>query len=227
MRNGNLSQHKFYKNTMKRTIDLFLSLLIMALFWWLYIIIAILVKKNFGSPVLFSQERPGKNEKLFSLHKFRSMTNEKDNDGNLLPDDQRLTKFGKMLRATSLDEIPEIFNILKGEMSFIGPRPLLTRYLPYYTEEEHHRHDVRPGITGLAQVNGRNFITWEEIFSYDLDYVKRCSLLLDIEILIKTIAKVLTHSDISDATQGVEDSSGKRVHDALDKERSNVTGNWK
>ena len=215
--------HAIYRDYLKRIIDFLLCVLILLVFWWLYVIVAVLVKINLGSPVLFSQKRPGKDEKEFLLLKFRSMTNEKDESGQLLPDDVRLTKFGKLLRLTSLDEIPELFNILKGDMSFIGPRPLLTRYLPYYTAEEHHRHDVRPGITGLAQVNGRNFITWEETFAYDLEYVRDCSFILDIKILLKTVGKVLTHSDISDATQGVEDSSGQRVHDSLDKERANVT----
>lgn len=208
-----------YEKLIKRTIDVIFCSVALILFCWLYAIIALLVKFKLGSPVLFSQERPGKNEKLFKLYKFRSMTDARDEKGNFLPDDVRLTRFGKFLRSTSLDELPELFNILKGDMSIIGPRPLLVRYLPYYTEEEHHRHDVRPGLTGLAQVKGRNFITWEEIFHYDLEYVNHCSFKMDFKIFVGTIMKVLSHSDISDATQGTEDSSGRKVHDALDIER--------
>lgn len=208
-----------YEKFVKRTVDVLLCSIALLLFWWLYVIIAILVRFKLGSPVLFGQERPGREEKLFRLYKFRSMTDDCDEDGNLLPDDVRLTRFGKFLRSTSLDELPELFNILKGDMSIIGPRPLLVRYLPFYTSEEHHRHDVRPGLTGLAQVKGRNFITWEEIFRYDLKYVNHCSFMMDFKIFIGTIMKVLSHSDISDATQGTEDSSGRKVHDALDIER--------
>lgn len=214
--------HGLYEKFIKRIIDIILCLAALIFFCWIYAIIALLVRFKLGSPVLFSQERPGRNEKLFRLYKFRSMTDEHDENGNLLPDDVRLTKFGKFLRSTSLDELPELFNILKGDMSIIGPRPLLVRYLPYYTSEEHHRHDVRPGLTGLAQVKGRNFITWEEIFYYDLEYVNHCSFHMDFKIFIGTIMKVLAHSDISDATQGTEDSSGRKVHDALDIERRKI-----
>lgn len=210
---------KMYSLFIKRILDIVACIAILAFFWWLYLLVALLVKIKLGSPVIFSQERPGKNEKIFRLYKFRSMSDEKGLDGKLLPDEERMGNFGKILRSTSLDELPELFNILKGNMSFIGPRPLLCRYLPYYTKKEHHRHDVKPGITGLAQVNGRNFITWEEIFAYDLEYVNDCSFLLDISILLKTVKKVILHSDISDATQGTHDSSGRKVHDALDKER--------
>lgn len=208
-----------YERFIKRFIDVFLCSIALVCFCWLYAIIAILVRVKLGSPVLFSQERPGKGEKIFRLYKFRSMTDERDSEGNLLPDDVRLTKFGKFLRSTSFDELPELFNIIKGDMSIIGPRPLLVRYLPYYTEEEHHRHDVRPGLTGLAQVKGRNFITWEETFQYDLEYANHCSFVMDAKIFIGTVLKVLAHADISDATQGTEDSSGRKVHDALDIER--------
>lgn len=208
-----------YERFVKRFLDILLCSIALVCFCWLYAIIAILVRVKLGSPILFSQERPGKDEKIFKLYKFRSMTDEKDSLGELLPDDVRLTKFGKFLRSTSLDELPELLNIIKGDMSIIGPRPLLVRYLPYYTKEEHHRHDVRPGLTGLAQIKGRNFITWEEIFKYDLEYVNHCSFSMDMKIFIGTVLKVLSHSDISDATQGTEDSSGRKVHDALDIER--------
>jgi lipopolysaccharide/colanic/teichoic acid biosynthesis glycosyltransferase len=159
-----------------------------------------------GSPALFTQERPGKNEKIFKLYKFRSMTDERDEKGELLPDEVRLTRFGKILRATSLDELPELFNILKGEMSLIGPRPLLVRYLPYYTAKERHRHDVRPGLTGLAQVNGRNALGWEARFEYDIEYIEHCSLLMDIKVLAMTAGKVLKRSGtLSGADQTVAD----------------------
>lgn len=214
--------NSFYVKYVKRAVDIILCLGAFALLWWVYLIVAVLVRIKLGSPVLFKQERPGKNEKIFYLYKFRSMTNEKDADGNLLPDEVRLKKFGKFLRSTSLDEIPELFNIIKGDMSLIGPRPLLVRYLPYYTEREHHRHDVLPGITGLAQVNGRNYITWEETFEYDLEYVRKCGPVMDLYIFFKTIGKVLTRADIADETEGDTDSQGNKVHDALDIERSSV-----
>ena len=151
-----------------------------------------------GSPVLFKQDRPGLNEKIFKMYKFRTMTDEKDKDGNLLPDAERLTKFGKFLRSTSLDEIPEFFNILRGDMSLIGPRPLLVEYLNYYTNDEKKRHNVRPGISGWAQVNGRNSLSWEEKFKYDIEYVEKLSFLFDFKIVLLTIKKVLKREDISD-----------------------------
>ena len=151
-----------YKNCIKRLLDILLSLTGIILLCWLYLILFILVRVKLGSPVFFKQQRPGKNEKIFTLYKFRTMTDARDENGNLLPDEVRLTAFGKMLRSTSLDELPELFNILKGDMSLIGPRPLLVKYLPLYNEEQRHRHDVRPGLTGLAQVNGRNAISWEK-----------------------------------------------------------------
>lgn len=208
-----------YERFIKRFLDFFLSVTILVCFCWLYAIIALLVRSKLGTPVIFKQERPGKDEKTFKLYKFRSMTKETDHEGNLLPDDARLTKFGKFLRVTSLDELPELFNIMRGDMSIVGPRPLLVRYLPYYTEEERHRHNVRPGLTGLAQIKGRNFITWDEIFQYDIEYVNNCTFFMDIKIIFSTVLKVLSHSDISDATQGTEDSNGRSVHDALDIER--------
>ena len=186
-----------YRLFFKRIIDIFLSLIFILLFWWLYIVIIILVKKKLGSPVLFEQERPGLNEKIFTMYKFRTMTDEKDKNGNLLPDKDRLTKFGRFLRSTSLDEIPELWNVLKGEMSLVGPRPLLVEYLLKYTKEEKRRHEVRPGITGFAQVNGRNNTTWEERFKNDIYYVENLSFMLDIKIIIQTFLKVVRRKDIN------------------------------
>ena len=164
------------------------------------LIVAFFVRKKLGSPVIFRQERPGKDGKIFSMYKFRSMTNECDENGQLLSDEIRLTEFGKKLRSTSLDELPELFNILKGDMSFIGPRPLLVKYLPLYNERQKHRHDVRPGITGYAQVNGRNAISWEEKFEKDVWYVEHISFWTDIKILCKTVAVVLAREGISSET---------------------------
>ena len=186
-----------YKLFFKRIIDIFLSVIFILLFWWLYIIIVILVRRKLGSPVIFRQKRPGLNEKIFTMYKFRTMTDKKDKDGNLLPDSERLTKFGKFLRSTSLDEIPEFFNILKGDMSLIGPRPLLVKYLNRYSKEQLRRHNVRPGISGWAQVNGRNAISWEDKFKYDIEYVDKLSFLLDFKIIILTIKKVLIRDGIS------------------------------
>lgn len=208
-----------YVRVFKRIFDIICALLALVVFWWLYVIMAVLVRIKLGSPIIFKQPRPGKNEKVFNLYKFRSMTDERDSEGNLLPDEIRLTKFGKILRSTSLDELPEVFNILNGDMSIIGPRPLLVRYLPFYTDEERHRHDVRPGLSGWAQVNGRNFITWEETFKLDIEYVNNVSFLFDMKIIIFSAIKFLKRSDITDATQGTQDSSGRKVHDALDIER--------
>ena len=186
-----------YKLFFKRIIDIFLSVIFILLFWWLYIIIVILVRRKLGSPVIFRQKRPGLNEKIFTMYKFRTMTDEKDKEGNLLSDKDRLTKFGKFLRSTSLDEIPELWNVIKGEMSLVGPRPLLVEYLLKYTKEEKRRHEVRPEITGFAQVNGRNNTTWEERFKNDIYYVENISFLLDIKIIIKTFLKVIKKSDIN------------------------------
>lgn len=185
-----------YKKFFKRLVDIVCALAAIIVFSWLYIIVAVLVRVKLGSPVIFKQARPGKNEKIFNLYKFRTMTDERDENGELLPDDVRLTKFGRLLRSTSLDELPEAFNILKGDMSVVGPRPLLVSYLPYYTKEEMHRHDVRPGLTGLAQINGRNTITWEEKFAYDLEYVNNISFFMDIKIILKTVLKTVKRSDI-------------------------------
>ena len=164
------------------------------------LIVAILVRTKLGSPIIFKQERPGKNEKIFTLYKFRTMTDEKDDQGNLLPDEVRLTKFGKLLRSTSLDELPELFNILKGDMAIVGPRPLLVRYLPLYNEHQKHRHDVRPGFTGYAQVNGRNSISWEEKFDLDVYYTNHVSFLLDLKIIFKTVKVVVFREGISSET---------------------------
>ena len=195
-----------YKKCFKRCLDFLLSLCGIVVLSPILAVLAVLVRVKLGSPVLFHQERPGRHEKIFKLYKFRSMTDEKEADGKLMPDEVRLTRFGKLLRSTSLDELPELFNILKGDMSLIGPRPLLVRYLPYYTEEERHRHDVRPGLTGLAQVNGRNALGWEDRFRYDLDYVNHISLGLDLKIIGMTVGKVLKRSGtLSGAEQTVAD----------------------
>lgn len=195
-----------YKYVIKRLLDLLLSLCGIIVLSPVYLVLWVLVRIKLGKPALFTQERPGKDGKLFKLYKFRSMTSERDASGELLPDEVRLTRFGRLLRSTSLDELPELFNILKGDMSLIGPRPLLVRYLPYYTEEESHRHDVRPGLTGYAQVNGRNALGWEERFAYDLEYVKNVSFLMDLKIIGLTVGKVLKRSGtLSGADQTVAD----------------------
>ena len=191
-----------YAKYVKRLLDIVCSSLGMVLLGWIYGIIAVLVKMKLGSPVIYKAKRPGQidpktgKEKIFQLYKFRSMTNETDENGKLLPDAQRLTKFGRVLRSTSLDELPEVFNIFKGDMSIVGPRPLAVSYLKYYTEEEHHRHDVRPGLTGLAQVSGRNNLTWEQKFSLDLDYVRKISFIQDVKILFLTVYKVFKREGI-------------------------------
>lgn len=210
------TKHKpygLYERFFKRALDIFCSLMALLFFWWLYVIVAILVRVKLGSPVLFTQDRPGKDEKIFKLYKFRTMTDAQDENGNLLPDDVRLTKFGKLLRSTSLDELPEVFNIFKGDMSIVGPRPLLVSYLPYYTEEEKHRHDVRPGLTGWAQINGRNTIGWTEKFQYDLMYINRISFLFDMKIIIGTVLKTLRRSDIA---VGSEYKAGRFLEERKD-----------
>lgn len=189
----------------KRLIDIVASLMVLILFCWLYAIIAILVRMKLGSPVLFKQERPGKidsktgKEKIFRLYKFRTMTDARDKNGELLPDSMRLTSFGSWLRQTSMDEIPELFNILKGDMSLIGPRPLLVRYLDRYNEEQHHRHDIRPGLTGYAQAHGRNGVSWEDKFAMDVWYTKNVTFINDVKIIVATIKTVLNHEGISSA----------------------------
>lgn len=193
-------KNTIYSKYVKRIIDILLSLVVIVLFFWLYLIVAVLVRVKLGSPVIFRQPRPGKDEKVFNLYKFRTMTDARDKDGNLLPDEDRLPEFGKKLRATSLDELPEFFNILKGDMSFVGPRPLLVKYLPLYNEEQRHRHDVRPGLTGWAQVNGRNLLSWEDRFEKDVYYVNHISFLMDLKIVFMTVAVVFRHNDINSAT---------------------------
>lgn len=202
-----------YERFVKRPLDCFLSTIALIILSVVILITAILVRVKLGSPVFFTQDRPGKEEKIFKLYKFRTMTDKRGNDGELLPDAERLTKFGSVLRSTSLDELPELLNIVKGDMSIVGPRPLLTRYLPYYTEEEKHRHDVRPGLSGLAQVNGRNLVKWDQRLAYDIKYVNRITFLGDLKIVIQTIGKVLKHDDIAVDTDTVETY--------LDKEREN------
>ncbi len=187
----------FYQKVIKRLLDIILSLTAIILLSPVLLILAVLVRVKLGSPVLFRQQRPGYKGKIFGLMKFRTMTDEKDEKGELLPDEVRLTAFGKKLRSTSLDELPEFFNILRGDMSFVGPRPLLVQYLPLYNEEQAHRHDVLPGLTGLAQVNGRNAISWEQKFEYDVYYTRHISFLLDAKIVFLTVYKVLKRDGIS------------------------------
>jgi len=189
-----------YRRYIKWMLDFILSLMAIIILSPVLILVAILVRTKLGSPVIFKQKRPGKDEKIFTLYKFRTMTDERDEEGNLLPDDIRLTRFGKLLRSTSLDELPELFNILKGDMAIVGPRPLLVRYLPLYNEHQKHRHDVRPGFTGYAQVNGRNSITWEEKFNLDVEYTHKISFLLDLRIILKTIKVVVIREGISSDT---------------------------
>lgn len=189
-----------YQKYIKRLLDIIISLTALVILSPVLLIVAVLVRTKLGSPVIFHQDRPGYHEKVFKLCKFRSMTDARDADGNLLPDEVRLTKFGKALRATSLDELPELWNILKGDMSLIGPRPLLVKYLPLYNEFQRHRHDVKPGLTGWAQVNGRNTISWEQRFEYDVYYVKHISFWMDLKILFQTVAVVFKHNDVNSAT---------------------------
>lgn len=198
-----------YRRFFKRFFDFTLSLIAIILLSPVFIIVAILVRTKLGRPVIFCQERPGKDEKVFKMYKFRSMTSETDEEGNLLPDEVRLTSFGKKLRSTSLDELPELFNILKGDMSIVGPRPLLVQYLPLYNDVQKHRHDVRPGFTGYAQVNGRNRISWEEKFDLDVAYVNNLSFMIDIKIIFKTIKVVLFKEGISsDSSVTMEEFKG-------------------
>ena len=201
-----------YRKYIKRILDFILSLIAIVVLSPVLLIVAMLVRTKLGSPIVFKQKRPGMNEKIFTLYKFRTMTDEKDEEGNLLPDEVRLTKFGKMLRSTSLDELPELFNILKGDMAIVGPRPLLVRYLPLYNEHQKHRHDVRPGFTGYAQVNGRNSISWEEKFDFDVYYVNHLSFLLDIKIIFKTVKVVFAREGISsDTSATMEEFKGSKI----------------
>ena len=206
-----------YSKYFKRCFVFTGALLLIALLSPLYIAVYLLVRLNMGSPAIFTQDRPGKDGKIFRLYKFRSMTSETDADGKLLPDVQRITKFGKFIRKTSLDEIPQFFNILKGDMSFIGPRPLLVRYLPYYTERERLRHSVRPGVTGLAQVNGRNAISWKTKFAYDVKYAENISFMGDVKIAVETVKKVLKRSDVKLAANEFFDVERQRELSALKK----------
>lgn len=186
-----------YEAYFKRPLDIIISATVMILFCWLYLILAIVVRVNLGKPVIFSQERPGRYGKIFNLYKFRSMSDKRDEEGNLLPDKQRLNRFGRILRSTSLDELPEFFNIVKGDMSFVGPRPLLVKYLEHYNSFEMRRHEVRPGLTGLAQVNGRVALPWKRKFEMDIEYVDNVTLLMDLKILFQTVKKVIAREGIT------------------------------
>ena len=200
-----------YDRVIKRIIDLLLSGLALLVLSPVYLVLAVLVRRRLGSPVIFSQQRPGRNGRIFEMYKFRSMTDARNAEGELLPDEYRLTEFGKKLRATSLDELPELWNKFKGDMSIVGPRPLLVRYLPRYNERQKHRHDVRPGLTGWAQVNGRNAISWEQKFAYDVEYVEKESFLLDMKIILMTVGKVLHRSGINqDGNATMEEFMGTK-----------------
>lgn len=206
-----IRKRTFYDKYIKRIIDFLLSLIGIIILSPVLLIVSIMVRTKLGSPILFKQERPGLNGKIFKMYKFRTMTNETDENGELLPDEVRLTKFGKFLRSSSLDELPEMFNILKGDMSIVGPRPLLVKYLPLYSERQSHRHDVRPGLTGYAQVNGRNAISWEEKFELDIFYVNNSSFMVDLMIFFKTIKKVFDREGISSGTSvTMEEFKGSR-----------------
>ena len=209
-----MKKTSFYAKYIKRILDIVLSLFAITVLSPVLLIVAILVRIKLGSPVIFRQQRPGKNEKIFSLYKFRTMTDAKDEKGELLPDDVRLTNFGKKLRSTSLDELPELINILKGDMSIVGPRPLLVRYLPLYNDRQKRRHEVRPGFTGLAQVNGRNSISWEEKFEWDVIYVDSITFWGDCKIILKTIKTVLCKEGISSETSvTMEEFRGSKTDD--------------
>ena len=206
-----------YAKYMKRLLDILLSLTILIVLSPLLLVLGILVRSKLGSPIFFQQERPGLHEKIFTMYKFRTMTDKRDAEGNLLPDKDRLTKFGKLLRATSLDELPEFFNILKGDMSFIGPRPLLVSYLPYYTETEALRHTVRPGLTGLAQVSGRNFLDWDRRLAKDVEYVKGLSFQMDLKVLFLTVKVVFDRSDVAEDTSQAEGNFARIRQERLDR----------
>lgn len=202
-----------YAKYFKRILDFILAIVLFIITLPILLVVGILVRINLGSPVIFKQERPGKNEKEFTLYKFRTMTDKRDDKGELLPDDERLTKFGLFLRSTSLDELPELINIIKGDMSFVGPRPLLTEYLDLYNEKQKHRHDVRPGLTGLAQVNGRNLLEWEKRFGYDIEYVNNVSFKEDVKIVFKTISLVLNRKGISSSnSKTMEKFTGSKTN---------------
>lgn len=192
--------NKFYRKYIKRILDVMISAAGLLLISPVFIITAALVRIKLGSPVIFKQERPGLNEKIFKMYKFRTMNDRRDENGNLLPDEQRLTHFGNLLRSTSLDELPELWNILKGDMSVIGPRPLLVKYLPLYSEKQRHRHDVRPGLTGYAQVHGRNKLSWTERFDMDVYYAENISFMMDLRIVVDTVGVVLKRDGVSSDT---------------------------
>lgn len=205
-----------YRKYIKRILDIVFSGTAIIMFSPVMGVTTIFVKKKLGSPVIFKQKRPGKNEKIFTMYKFRTMTDERDETGELLPDSIRLTRFGKLLRSTSLDELPELFNIFKGDMSIVGPRPLLIKYLPLYNERQKHRHDVKPGLTGLAQINGRNAIDWEKKFDYDLEYIEKESFIFDLAIILKTMISVFKKEGITqqnnatmEAFQGTQITNGE------------------
>lgn len=205
-KNGNAHKpYGPYERFVKRFLDAFLSTGALIVLSPIFLFIAVLVRFKLGSPVLFAQDRPGRDEQIFKLYKFRTMTDERDENGGLLPDSVRLTSFGRKLRSTSLDELPELLNIVKGDMAIIGPRPLLVRYLPAYTQVEKHRHDVRPGLSGLAQVNGRNYVPWDERLKYDVEYVKKITFLGDVKIVLQTIEKVLNHDDVATNTEEIDE----------------------
>ena len=220
------NKHKpygIYERFIKRPLDILCALAAIIVFCWLYGIVALLVRIKLGSPVLFKQGRPGKDGKIFNLYKFRTMTDFRDKNGELLPDEIRLTKFGKFLRSTSLDELPEAFNILKGDMSVVGPRPLLTKYLPYYSEEQLHRHDVRPGLSGYAQVNGRNTLSWDEKFDLDLVYINKITFWGDVKIIFGTVFKAFFKREgISSETSATMEDFTEYAKAKQLKERANV-----
>lgn len=194
-----MNKHKIkgpYEAFFKRLIDVVASTLVLVLFCWLYLILALIVRFHLGSPIIFTQDRPGKNGKVFKLYKFRSMSDKRDENGELLPDKMRLNKFGRILRSTSLDELPELFNIIKGDMSIVGPRPLLVKYLDHYNDHDMRRHEVRPGLTGLAQVSGRNAMSWKEKFEKDIEYADNLTFLMDVKVVLMTIKKVFVREGI-------------------------------
>jgi len=217
-KNITIKENSVYKNYIKRFLDILISGMFIIIFSWLYVILAILVRIKLGSPILFKQPRPGRDEKIFNMYKFRTMTDARDENGELLPDSERLTKFGMLLRKTSLDELPEMFCIFKGDMSIIGPRPLLVEYLPYYTEREKMRHTVRPGLTGLAQASGRNNLDWDTRFETDAIYVENLSFAMDIKVIWMTIKTVLGHSDqVAEDTGKVEGNFARIRQERLDR----------
>ena len=208
------SKDGIYRKVLKRPMDFILSLIAIIVLSPVFLVVALLVRTKLGSPVLFKQKRPGLNEEIFMMYKFRTMTDEKDENGDLLPDSVRLTKFGKLLRSTSLDETPELFNILKGDMSIIGPRPLLVQYLPLYNNHQKRRHEVRPGLSGLAQISGRNAISWEDKFNLDVKYVENVSFITDWKIIFYTIKKVFVREGINSGTaETMEYFEGSKVGD--------------